>query len=123
MENMTFDTIDNDIASNFCNKNSTTITTTKNVVEKEATTENIFRSRFINLDSFNDTIPFKPVVDVSTKDSVPRDKIFKVMRTERLGCNIEVPPTAAILMEKYWSRESMTTMIESGNEYRENRLK
>ena len=87
---MTFDTIDNDIESNFSNKNSSTIRAIKNIVQKEATTKEKIRPRFINLDSSDDPNVFKPVVDVSAKDFLPRDTIFKVTKTDRFGRNIEV---------------------------------
>ena len=123
MESMSLYTIGNGIESNFSNENTTTITATKNGEEEEATTENISRPRFINLDTSDDPAVFKPIIDVSAEGFVPHDTIFKVMTMDVTGRNIEVALNATVLMGKYWPREIMITMVEAGNAFRANRLK
>ena len=75
------------------------------------------------IDTSDEPVVFKSVIEASAEGFVPRDIIFKVMIRDETGCNIEVAPTTAVLMEKYWSREIMITMVEAGNAYRANRLK
>ena len=65
---------------------------------------------------------YKPVIDVAAVDFTPVKTIFKVLGTDSRGRKVELVPTAAVLMDRYFPDHLIEHIVKCSNKYRSKRM-
>ena len=84
----------------------------------EPISTNISKPNYINVAPDNQKQQYKTVVDVHATDFKPIPTIFRLHKRNHCHQKIQVPPTPANLVDKYWSRDYVAKLVENSNRYR-----
>ena len=95
---------------------------TAGVAATADSTVNLSTTNFIQVPSEcgSKTLKYTPVVEVGSKSFKERDTIFKVYKKEVSGSRtrlVETPPTASVLVDRFWPLPLVEKMMLSSHQY------
>ena len=80
-------------------------------------------TNFIKLTNAPNAPAYKPVIDVASPDFKPTKTIFKVLHVDARGRKVELVPTAAVLMNRFFSEHLIEHIVKCSNKYRSKRMR